>query len=160
MAMTTDEKKARRLEGMQQMTAVKRIHRSLVNGRPPASELKTPLAAIKAARTLHLELEKRMYADSLKPRPGDWGVGIAYISTDISVLGVTPMFAPDREDALMENLTGQIVLGLIFGIVDRETKDLDKRVVVGARPFLTTTQTEEWFRELLPVFGLELNLTD
>jgi hypothetical protein len=152
MVLTAEESKAKRLAGMkranQDMTLVERIHRSLINGRPPASELRTPLAAVTAARVLYDDLKKRMDAEELKPEPGDWSVTVAYVTPDLSVLGHTPLFAPGEEASLMRHADGNIMLGLIFGMVDRDPHAKD-RIVTGARPFFTTKQTEGLLSELL-----------
>lgn len=174
MTTSADESKARREEGRarekQGMTGVQRVYRALVGHRPPASELRTPQAAATAARTLHKELKKLMTRERLTPEPGDWVVSVAFISADLTVLGLTPMFvpgdeaaltagngavlAPGNEAALIEALKNNIALGLVFGVKDREDEDKEKRVVVGARPFLTTKQTEDWFKELFPVLRM------
>src|SRR6185437_7772594 len=142
MMLTAEQRKARRLEGMkranEQLTAVQRIHRALVGHRPPVGELKTPTAAVTAARILYRELESRMP----KPKAGDWGVSIGYVSPDLSVLGFTHLFAPGNEGQLMKHLDGQIMLGLIFGMKDKEAKEADKKVVMGTRPFFLTKQSE------------------
>ncbi len=156
MALTTEEGKARRLAGMKrakdEMSPAQKIHRALVNGRPPASELKTPLAAVTAARVLYRDIEARMAAEGLKPEAGDWAVSIGYVSPDLSVIGFTPLFAPGDEAVLMKILDGHIMLGLVFGIVDKEAKDKEGRIILGTRAFFTTKQTEGWLSELiLPV---------
>jgi hypothetical protein len=156
--LTVEERKARRLAGMkranEELTAVQKIYRALVGHRPPVGELKTPTAAVTAARILYRELETRM----TKPKPGDWGVSIGYVSPDLSVLGFTHLFAPATADApgneakLMKHLDGQIMLGLIFGMRDREAKD----VVMGTRPFFLTKQSETWLEELAPQVRFEI----
>lgn len=157
MALTDAEKKARRRAGMDAMTAAEKIRRGLTGGRPPASELKTPLAAVTAAKALHRELETRMTAEGMEPKPGDWAVFIGYVSVDLSVLGFTRPFAPGADAGLMDELTGHIPLGLVFGMVDKDAKD-ERRIVVGARPFLETDQTEAWLSELLVTVRLEMEL--
>jgi hypothetical protein len=160
MVISADEGKARRLAGMKranlEMTLVEKIHRALINGRPPASELKTPLAAVTAARVLHRELESRMVAEGLKPRPGDYAVSVGYVSADLSVLGFTPLFVPGEEPKLLTMLDGQIMLGLIFGMVDRQAEG--EHVVMGARAFLTTKQTDGWLSELFTPVRTEMEL--
>ena len=169
----TEEVKARREAGRvkekQGLTGVQRVHRALVGHRPPASELRTPFAAASAARVLHRELEKKMAAEGLSPEPGDWVVSVAFISTDLTALGLTPLFVPGNEAApgsvstpgneaaLIGALAGNIALGLVFGVKDREVEDKKKCVVVGARPFLTTKQTEDWFEELFPILRMYLD---
>jgi hypothetical protein len=159
MVISTEEGKARRIAGMKranlEMTVVQKIQRALVNGRPPASELKTPLAAVTAARVLHRELESRLTAEGLKPTPGDWAVSIGYVTTDLSVLGFTLPYVPGEEAGLMARLDGHIMLGLVFGIVDPEA---ESEIVMGARPFLSTKQTEVWLSELLTPVRTEMEL--
>jgi hypothetical protein len=163
MALTTEEGKARRRAGMerakQELTAVQRIQRALINGRPPASELRTPLSAVTAARTLHRDLEARTKAEGLTPAPGDLEVRVAYVTPDLSVLGFTLPFAPSEEAGMTEMLTGNIALGLTFGIADPEARDEDSRIVVGSRPFLVTKQTDAWLSELVPLVKLEMKLS-
>jgi hypothetical protein len=153
MVITVDEGKALRRAGVEAMTGIERIHRDMTGGRPPASELKTPLAAITAARILHDELKARMTAGGLHPTDGDWAVSIGYVSTDLSVIGFTPLFAPGKEAhaLLMETLDGQIMLGLVFGLVDGEG-----RIITGSRPFITTKQVDEWLRELHTPVRMEM----
>src|ERR1700757_1702742 len=126
MVLTVEERKARRLEGMkranEKLTAVQKIYRALVGHGPPVGELKTPTAAVTAARILYRELETRMTAECSKTKAGDWGVSIAYTSPDLSVLGFTHLFSPGNEAKLMKHLDGQIMLGLIFGMKDKEAK--------------------------------------
>jgi hypothetical protein len=121
----------------------------LINGRPPSSELKTPLAAVTAARVLYRELESRMAADELDPKPGDWAVSVAYITADLSVLGFTLPYVPGEEAGLMGMLNGNIMLGLIFGMADPEAEDDKESIVMGARAFLPSKQTDGWLSELL-----------
>jgi hypothetical protein len=122
----------------------------LVGHRPPASELRTPLAAASAARVLHRELKDKMEREGLAPEPGEWVVSVAFVSVDLTVLGLTPMFEAGNEGALMETLKDNIAIGLVFAVVDHEA-DEEKRLVVGARPFLATKQTEGWLEELFPI---------
>lgn len=133
------------------MTEVEKIRRDLTGGRP-VSELKTPLAAVTAARTFHREMEARMTAAGLNPQPGDWAVSVGYVSPDLSVLGFTRLFTPGGESGLMEMLTGHIILGLVFGVMDKEAG----RLVMGTRPFLSTKQNEGWLSELVHGVRLEV----
>jgi hypothetical protein len=144
------------MDGMRQMTFIRKIHRAMVNGRPPASEFKTPMAAVTAARTLYADLERKLTAENLKPLPGELGVSIGYVSPDLSVIGLTPLFVPGSEAALMTILDGNIMLGLIFGMTDRDAKGESERIVLGIRPFHTTKQTEAWLSELLPIVRAEM----
>lgn len=157
MVLTIEERKARRLAGMErankELTAVQKIYRALVGHRPPVGELKTPTAAVTAARILYRELENQM----TKPKPGDWGVSIGYVSPDLSVLGFTHLFAPGSEAKLMKHLDGQIMLGLIFGMKDKEAKEADRKVIMGTRPFFLTKQSETWLeQELAPQVRFEI----
>lgn len=155
MVLTETERNARRQAGVDAMTDVKRIRRDLTGGRP-VSELKTPLAAVSAARTLHRELQTRMTLAGLTPKPGDWAVSIGYVSPDLSVIGFTPLFAPGSEAALLAMMDGHIMLGLVFGMVDNAAIDEGQRVVLGVRPFLAAKQTEAWLSELLPIVRVEM----
>jgi hypothetical protein len=163
MAMTVEERKVRRQEGMTQMTFVRKIHRALVNGRPPASEFKTPLAAVTAARTLYSDLERKLTAEGMKPKPGELGVGIGYIPPDLSFLGHSPLYeprtenSPGNETALMACLNGNIMLGLVFGIVDPDADSEEDRLVVGTRSFIKIGQTDEWLSELVSVMRIVMN---
>lgn len=170
MALTVEERKARRQAGMEraneERTEAQKLRRALVNGRPPASELKTPGEAITAAKVLYKELESRLTASELKPKPkkGDWAVSIGYVSPDFSFVGYSPALEPgdpaspagkEGNDAeLMKFLTGHIMLGLLFAIVDRENSK--NRVLTGARPFLVTKQTGAWLDQLAAAFEGEL----
>lgn len=163
MVLSSEEGKARRLAGMKraarEMTEVQKIHRMLVNGRPPAGELKTATAAVTAARVLNKELESRMTAAGLKPKPGDWAVSVGYVSPDLSVLGFSSLYAPGEESSLEQMLTGQIMLGLVFGMVDKQAKEKDERIVMGLRPFFVLKpQTEGWLSELVPAVRSEIEL--
>jgi hypothetical protein len=156
--MTAKQKSRQRLAA-ENMTPAQKIRRDLTGGRPPAGELKTPTGAVTAARILHRELETRMSAEGLKPKTGDWCVSIGYVSADLSVLGFSPLFAPGEEAELMKYLSGHVMLGLIFGMVDKEakeSKDEIDRIVTGTRPFFVTTQTEDWLDELVTPVSLEL----
>jgi hypothetical protein len=123
---------------MDAMTEAQKIRRDLAGGRPPASELKTPNAALTAAKTLHREIGVRLGSGA-----GNYfAVTVGYVTPDLSVLGFTPIYVPGAEDRIERHLTGNIALGLVFGIVDGE------KIVMGARPFLVTKQTEAWLTEL------------
>ena len=80
---------------------------------------------------------------------------MAYVSTDLSVLGFSPFFVPGAEAETIKFLSTNIPLGLIFGIVDAEAGDEDK-VVMGARPFFETSQTWDWLDELIGIVRVEL----
>jgi hypothetical protein len=153
MVLTVKERKARRQAGMDSMTEVKKIRRDLTGGRPPAGELKTPTGAVTAARIFYRELESRM--KGLNPKPGDLGVSVGYVSPDLSVLGFSPLFVPGSESELMKHLSGHVMLGLIFGMADKDA-DEDERFVMGARPFFVTAQTEDWLDELALVVRSEM----
>ena len=159
MALSTAEQKARRevgrMRAMREMTLVEKIHRALVNGRPRV-ELRTPLAAITEAKTLYRELESRMTAEGLKPKAGDWAVSIGYVTADLSVVGFSPLFTAGQEAALERYLAGHIMLGLVFGMVDKTAKDAEDRIIMGTRPFLTTKQAEAWLSELVAPVRLEM----
>jgi len=157
--MTVEEGKAKRKAGIQAMTPAEKIRRDLTGGRPPAGELKTPLSAVTAARILHREIESRLIAEGVKPKPGTWGVSVGYVALDLSTLGFTSLFQPPSDgdtgngDALLEHLNGNIPIGLVFCILDKAAED---GVVVGTRAFFTTKQTEDWLTELVPIIRTEL----
>jgi hypothetical protein len=139
MPLSLEAKKALREEGRKRelgdMSAAKKVVRQLTNGRPPASELRTPHAALVAAKTLHNEIDVRMCVENA----GNYdGVVIAYVTPDLSVLGFTPIYSSDNESQIERTLTGNIALGLVFGIEDGD------EMVMGARPFLVTKQTDTW----------------
>jgi len=160
MVLTDVERKARREEGrrreLEEMSIAKRVQRKLTNGRPPASELKTPTAAVIAAKTLFRELETRISDEAcgtaLKPRM--FAVSVGYVSPDLSVLGFTPVLmgyapaiSPGEEASIERTLAGNIPIGLLFGILDD-----DEQFLMGVRPFMATKQTDAWLSELiLPV---------
>jgi hypothetical protein len=156
MVLTEAERNARRQAGVDAMTEVEKIRRDLMGGRP-TSELKTPIAAVTAARTLYRELELRITAARLEPKAGDWAVSVGYISPDLSVIGFSALFAPGEEAGIMEMLTGNIMLGLVFGMVDKEAKNEKGRIVLGSRPFLAAKQTEGFLSELYAPVRLYMN---
>lgn len=156
MAMTTEERKAARMLGMRQMTFVRKLHRALVNGRPPASEFKTPSAAVTAARVLYSDLERKLSAEGLKPQAGELGVVVGYVPPDLSFLGHTLLYSPTSESALMECLNGHIMLGLVFGILDPEADKEEDRFAIGTRPFVDMGQVDGWLSGLVPVMQIEM----
>ena len=157
MVLSDSERKERREAGRQrdleEMSVAKRVQRKLTNGRPPASELKTPNAALTAARTLHREIGIRIEDETYGQRPGAddyFGVVIGYVSPDLSVLGFTSLYAPGEEDRIQRMLSGNIPIGLLFGIAD------GNEIVMGNRPFLVMKQTEAWLSELSGIVRSEL----
>ena len=156
MAMTAEERKAARAEGMRQMTFVRKLHRALVNGRPPASEFKTPAAAVTAARVLYSDLERKLTAEAMKPKPGELGVSIGYVSPDLSFIGHTILYSPGNDASLMESLNGNIMLGLVFGIIDPQADNEEDRFVMGTRPFISMKQTDGWLSELIPFMQMAM----
>lgn len=156
MAMTPEERNAARMTGMRQMTFVRKLHRALVNGRPPASEFKTPTAAVTAARVLYSDLERKLSAEGLKPKPGELGVIVGYVPPDLSFLGHTLLYSATNEAAMLESLNGHIMLGLVFGILDPQANSEEDRFVIGTRPFVSTGQVDGWLSELIRVMRLEM----
>lgn len=164
VALSIEERKARREAGRQRelevMSVAKKVQRDLTTGRPPVSELKTPKAALTAAKTLHRRIGEGIENEThgQRPRAGEYfAVSVAFVTADLSLLGFTPLYAPsDSQEDIAERmriegiLTGNIALGLIFGIADGE------KVLMGARPFLVTTQTEAWFSELTVIVKTEM----
>ncbi len=159
MALTVEAKKARREEGrlkeLQEMTAGEKIRRSLVNGRPPASEFKTPLGAFTAAATLYSEIHRQWPAKCSKPNPGDIGVAAAFVTTDLSLTGITPLYAPGAgPDAFTKHLDGKIILGLVFGINDPDETDVMLQFALGVRPFIGMKQVDQWLSGLTHILPI------
>ncbi len=158
MVLSAEEKRARRMAGTEKaklaMTPAEKVHRGLTTGRPMSSEFRTPLEAVTAARMLHRELEARLTAEGLSPAAGDWAVSIGYVTPDLSTIGFTPLYAPGVEGVLIQMLVGNIMTGLVFGVVDRA--EGKREILMGARPFLTTKLTEGWLSELFLVVRAEI----
>jgi hypothetical protein len=156
MVLTEAERNARRQAGVNAMTVVERIRRDLMGGRPPASELKTSTSALIAAKTLFRELGMRISGEAcgMALTPRMFAVSVGYVSPDLSVLGFTPVLmgytptiGPGEEASIERTLTGNVPIGLLFGILDD-----DKKFLMGVRPFMATKQTDAWLSELtLPV---------
>ena len=150
MALAVEKAKAIRLEGLKReregLSVAERVQRSLINGRPPVSEFKTPLAAIQAARTLDSMLATRLVAEGFHEEPKLWGVSVGYVTPDLSTIGFTRLYSPDRETEMFNFLSGNIALGLVFGVIDRE--GAKPNIVTGSRPFFTAKQTDGWLVEL------------
>ena len=149
MALSVKEAKERREAGrrteLDEMSVAKKVRRDLTNGRPPASELKNPNAALTAARTLHALIVRGIEEETHGTRPKGkdyFAVTIAFVTPDLSALGFTPLYAPGEEARIERALTGNIALGLIFGIAD------GKEILMGTRPFLVTSQSSVWLKEL------------
>jgi hypothetical protein len=139
-----------------ELTQVRRIQRALINGRPPVGELKTATAAISAAKILYKDLEARMVAAGLHPKPGDWDVSIGYVSPDLSLMGFSPLYS-QGEEGMLNVLQENVMLGLIFGMRDKEATQHDETVVMGARPFFVLKpQTDDWFETLVPLVWDEI----
>jgi hypothetical protein len=159
MALRAEERKARRIAGMeraeQTMTSAQRIRRDMTNGRPPSSEMRSPTAAVGAARLTYRDLRSRMKAEGFNPELVKHGVVIVYVNPDLTALGYTARFSEKSQDALLRELEGKVPVGLFFGIHDPDPSD-KWRVRAGTRAFLNTKQTEEWFKELNPVFLLDV----
>jgi hypothetical protein len=151
MPLTERDRKERREEGrrkeLAQMSVAKKAQRYLTSRRPPIAELKTPFAALTAAKTLQREIDA-LIAD------GDFsGVTIGYVSPDLSVLGFTPAYATGAEDRIERALSGNIAIGLIFGIAD------GPGILMGVRPFLAEArQSEGWLSELSRVLQSEFEI--
>jgi hypothetical protein len=102
---------------------------------------------------VHREIEMRIADEThgTRPRAADHiGVSVGYVTPDLSVLGFTPLYAPGEEDRIERTLSGNIALGLVFGITDGEG------IVMGVRPFHATKQTDDWLSELLTPVRLEI----
>ena len=161
MSLAIEERKARRLAGMQQAKEdttiagkAQRVYRALTTGRPPVSEMKSPTAAIGAARVLNNELDKRLKVEGLDTASVKFGVAIAYVSPDLSVIGYTALYAEKSQARIESELRGQVPVGLLFGIAD--AADPAQPALTGARAFLNTKQSEEWLTELRTNFPLDV----
>jgi hypothetical protein len=130
------------------MTKAQKIHRNFVAGRPPASEVRSAAEAIGLAKVLLREIQAAMIENRLNP--ADCAVRIAFVTTDLS-MAFTRKFVLGEEVSLLKDLTEQpvIMLGLLFGIMDREADPKGDDVVCGIKPFLVTKQVIEWLQDLL-----------
>jgi hypothetical protein len=72
---------------------------------------------------------------------------------------LTDLFTPGEEPK-ETLLTGNIPIGLLFGMVDKEAKEADGRFVIGFRAFIATKQTATWLEGLEPAFRLEMQDPD
>jgi hypothetical protein len=160
MVLSETESKARREAGRQKelegMSVAKKVQRNLTNGRPPVSELRTPNAAVTAARTwqsrIKDEIERETHGQ--RPRAADYfAVAVAYVTPDLSALGFTPLYAAGEEDRIERHLTGNVAIGLVWGVAD----DAHSEIFMGARPFIVTKQTEAWLSELIPAIQSEMD---
>lgn len=136
-----------------------KARRALMNGRPPASELKTPSAALSVARTWLREIEVRIQDETNGQRPNSkdyFAVALCYVTPDLSALGFTPLLVPnspkEQEDRVERMLTGNIAVGLLFGIAD------GSEMLMGSRAFLATRQTDAWLEELTRAVRSEMEL--
>jgi hypothetical protein len=146
----TENRKARAIEGTKpkdEVSPLELARRSVVSHRPPASELKTPFAAVTAALTLRAELVSQMRRIALHPTAHDCAVSIGYVSPDLTVIGFTPLIpcplSGSEQAEIMAMLTGNIPFGMVFGVAH------DEEIVMGSRPFFTTSQTEAWLSNLV-----------
>ena len=162
MVLSEAERKERREAGRQreleEMSVAKKVHRQLTNGRPPASEFRTPIAALTAAKTLHREIRTRIEEETHGTRPragaGDYfAVTVAYVTPDLSALGFTPLYSEGEQDRIERTLSGNIAIGLVFGIADGK-----REILTGARPFFVTKQTDSWLEELIVPVRSEFEL--
>ena len=110
------------------------------------SEMKSPMAAIGAARILSGGLKRKMTEEGLNPAAVKHGVAIAFIEPDLSALSYE-LFREESQDAILKTLHGRVPIGLLFGIQDSDKPE----VHIGTRPFLNTAQAEGWLSELAPL---------
>jgi hypothetical protein len=103
---------------------------------PRMNELRTVQEAILLANSLDRQLKDAMRSEGLKPE--DSSVIIAYMTPDLSMLFTEP-YVSGKEREIQAKLAEQccIMVGLIFGVRDREEKDPDTWIL-GAKPFLST----------------------
>jgi hypothetical protein len=92
----------------------------------------------------------------MKPKPGELGVSIGYVSPDLSFIGHTILYSPGNDASLMESLNGNIMLGLVFGIIDPQADNEEDRFVMGTRPFISMKQTDGWLSELIPFMQMAM----
>jgi ribosomal protein L22 len=137
------------------MTKAKKIQHTFIAGKKPAAELKSPGEAIRAASVLYRGLQDAMTEKGLDPQ--DVRVAICFCDTGLT-LAVMQRFipGPEGEKAIAESLASQpaIMLGLVFGIVDREEDAAGNVVWAGMKEFLSTKQVVGWLD------GLVTQLTD
>ena len=140
-------------------SVAQRARRALMNGRPPASELKSPTAALSAARTWLREIEVRIQNETHGQRPNAkdyFAVTICYVTPDLSALGFTPLLVfngpKEQEERTERMLIGNIAVGLLFGIAD------GSETLMGSRPFLATRQTDAWLDELTRAVRSEMEI--
>ena len=159
MVLSEKERKERRVAGMQrdaeQLSMAKKVQRTLMSGRPPVSELKTPNGAVNAAKTWHRRIESEIedVMHGQGPKRADYfGVVIVYVSPDLSCLGLSSPYASREESQIERELKDNLAIGLIFGISDGQ------ELVMGKRPFLVTKQTDEWLQEMVLAAKSQLEL--
>lgn len=147
MPLAVEERKARRIAGMERMTTAQKAHRAATTGRPPVSEMKSPMAAISAARALHKKLESEMRDQT----DGDYfAVSIAFVIPDLSALGFTHLYSDSEHGRIERALDGNVPIGLVFGIAD------GAEILMGARPFIAIGQTDAWLKELMMAARIEM----
>ena len=130
------------------MTTAKKIHHSFVAGKPPQTELRSANDAVRAAQVLHRGLQAAMSERGLDPN--DVRVAIAFCDTGLT-LAVMQKFIPGQEKFVTESLADQpaIMLGLIFGIVDREEDPNGDVLWAGMKPFIFSRQVVDWLDGLI-----------
>lgn len=124
------------------MTPAQRICRALQSG-PVKSELRTVQEAIHLARAFNTQAKSAMDAAKAEgatlDHAEDFGVSIAYMTPDLSVLH-TLKFEVGQEAVIQAELSGGsgrccIMVGLVFDVRDHAKGG---GWLHGARPFLTT----------------------
>jgi hypothetical protein len=130
------ETKSRQQIAADKMTPVQRIARALQSG-PIKSELRTVQETIHLARALDTQAKHMMDGVKGLDHAKDFGVQIAYMTPDLSVLH-TLKYEAGREAAIQAELSGGsgrccIMVGLVFGM-----RDSDGTWYHGGRRFLDT----------------------
>jgi hypothetical protein len=120
------------------MTPVQKISRALQSG-PVKSELRTVQEAIHLARALSSQAKSMMDGTKGADHAKDFGVHIAYMTPDLSVLH-TLKYEAGQEAAIQAELSGGsgkccIMVGLVFGMRDHSKGGM---WYFGGRPFLNT----------------------
>ena len=153
MTAKAHEEKSRQKLAAENMTAAQKIHRALQSG-PIKTELRTVQESIHIARALSAKARVEMDVKGLSHEK-DFSVHIAYMTPDLSFLS-TRRYEAGKEAAIYSDLAGPgkccIVVGLVFGIRDREHGG---DWLLGARPFLNTPLVLMALKQRIEENGLE-----
>lgn len=152
MASVSEREKSRQRVAAENMTEAQKLQQQLASG-PIRSELRNAREAVQIAGAFYRQATEAMKSKGLDPEKGFF-LHISYLSPDLTVLS-TRMYEPGKESQLYEALSvgGAIMAGLIFGIVDTETKTLR----VSAKPFVDTPLVREALKQRVTSGGLGIN---